>query len=47
MSGESGISAGHDPGEVKEQAEKPFLNRSWNVQVEQVSRAGDLRSVGA
>ncbi|MEV5085610.1 hypothetical protein AB0K74_45215, partial [Streptomyces sp. NPDC056159] len=26
-----------------EAAEKPYLNRSWNVRVEQVSRRGDLR----
>ncbi|AJC52776.1 hypothetical protein GZL_00168 [Streptomyces sp. 769] len=23
-------------------AQKPYLNRSWNAQVEQVSRQGDL-----
>ncbi|MFD5662594.1 hypothetical protein [Streptomyces hirsutus] len=27
--------------------EKPYLNRSWNVQVEQVSRRGDLLAIGA
>jgi hypothetical protein len=27
--------------------QKPYLNRSWNGQVEQVSRRGDLLVVGA